>query len=466
MICMMIVATALQANAQKNVTPAQRSGLAGISLPAGSRSDNRLLSRSAASALLEMEAKEKGTALTDSVEVLILPVTYSADSLGQAMKSAGYDMTPVTGTKNWLAQKANRVLWCYYDQTKTETNLYIAVAKSVGPANSAAQSKPAQKDSSLAGPAPAKHATNANVGTLPPATPAGGTPNQGTSVAAGKYAFTTTNFDDGWVAIEKPDWIEVTKGELKVLLHFSNTAIDMSSGQTPIINANAWNVLVAPRYTDKREYHAFNGNMSYLRSSATSAIMTDKLGAQHFVVLFRRGGGLFIEFISPDRASFEKEFGMNISAANNDNLIWSDDALWMKMDNMQNRNKFAVAPQDLAGHWSESSGSIAQMYYVNTGNYAGMNAVSNSAEFWLNADGSYRSQHKGASGMVGNQSFFQQEYKGRYSMNGNWEVSMTNRYNGKTDVFWCQFECVRIGRILHLTDKTSQGIQYHLVRAK
>jgi hypothetical protein len=194
--------------------------------------------------------------------------------------------------------------------------------------------------------------------------------------------------------------------------------------------------------------------------------MTDQQGRQHYVVLFRRGGGLFMEFISPDRASFEKEFSMNISEANNANLVWSDDALWLKMDNMQNRNRFAVALQDLPGSWVESSGAATQLYYVNSGNYAGMNAVSTSAEFWLQTNGSYQSQHKGASGMVGNQSFFQQEYKGKYSMNGNWELSMTNRYQGKTEIFNGYFEVVKGGRILHLSDKSAPGVQYHLARVK
>jgi hypothetical protein len=131
---------------------------------------------------------------------------------------------------------------------------------------------------------------------------------------------------------------------------------------------------------------------------------------------------------------------------------------------MQNRNKFAVAAADLHGNWTESSGLDAQMHYTNTGNYAGMNAISFNAEFWIEPKDSYRNQHKGACGMVGNQSFYQLEYKGRYCINGHWEVSFSNRHNGKTGNCCCQFEGVLKCRILHLQDKQATGMHYHLSR--
>lgn len=227
---------------------------------------------------------------------------------------------------------------------------------------------------------------------------------------------------------------------------------------------NAWNVLIAPRYKAMSQFYLFGGNMSYNRTTCISAYMTDAQNKQWYVVLFRKGGSGWMEFIAPDKATFMQAYGIDISESNNEKLIWSGEEDWEKMLVMQNRNKFAVAPSDLLGNWSESSGSYAQMYNVNTGNYAGMNAVSNSAEFWIEADGSYRSQHSGASGMVGSQTFFSQKYNGRYSMNGNWEVSFTNRHNGKTDTYWCQFEIIRGGRILHLQDKTASGLQYHLTK--
>jgi hypothetical protein len=43
---------------------------------------------------------------------------------------------------------------------------------------------------------------------------------------------------------------------------------------------------------------------------------------------------------------------------------------------------------------------------------------------------------------------------------------MTDRFDGKTDTFLVQFERVQGGRILHLTDKSAPGVQYHLGLAR
>lgn len=439
---------------QKNLQPASSSLVAGIPLPANTKADKRLLIRIAAKTTMDLEAADSNWVLSDNYEVFQLPVGNNndiSDSIITALEDNGWQLLINKRNNKWgLASKGSRRLMIYFETAKKESWLYIAdIAQGQA-------TKPATPPTpTVPPPATPQPVQPANpVQPVKPATPA----------SSGKYQFHTTNFDDGWTATAQPDWVEVSKGNIKVLLHFSNSAIDMSSMQTPTINANALNVLVAPRYKDKQNFYAFNGNMSYWRSSGISATLTDAKGAQYFVILFRRGSGPFIEFITPDQATFEKEFGVSFVASNDQNLMNSYDESWLKMDNMQSRNKFAVAPTDLIGNWSESSGSYLQMYNVNTGNYAGMNAVSNSAEFWIEADGSYRSQHSGASGMVGSQTFFTQKYKGRYIMNGNWEVSFTNRHNGKTDTYWCQFEVVRGGRILHLQDKTASGMQYHLTR--
>ncbi len=440
--------------AQKNVQAASRSSVAGIPLPANTKADKRLLIRVAAKTTMDLEAADSNWVLSDNYEVFQLPVGSNndlSDSIIAALEDSGWQLLINERNNKWgLASKGSRRLIVYFETAKKESWLYIAEivqgqASKPGTPPTPATPKPVA-------PQPVQPANPPQP--VQPAAP----------VAVGSYQFHTTNFDDGWTATATANWVEVSKGSIKVLLHFSNGAIDMSSLQTPTINANAWNTLVAPRYKDKRDFYSFNGNLSFWPSSAISAVLTDHQGQQHFVVLFRRGNGPFIEFISPNQATFEKEFGINITAANDQNLINSYDETWLKMDNMQQRNKFAVAPADLIGHWSENSGSYAQMYNVYTGNYAGMNAISNSAEFWIAADGSYKSQHSGASGMVGSQSFFTQKYNGRYTMNGNWEVSFTNRHNNKTEIYWCQFEAVRGGRILHLQDKTASSLQYHLTR--
>jgi hypothetical protein len=47
--------------------------------------------------------------------------------------------------------------------------------------------------------------------------------------------------------------------------------------------------------------------------------------------------------------------------------------------------------------------------------------------------------------MVGSTKVFDEKYKGKYTMTL-WDVTMTNRYEGKADVFWWEYEAVRGGR--------------------
>jgi len=47
-----------------------------------------------------------------------------------------------------------------------------------------------------------------------------------TSVAAGGYTFTTTNFDDGWTSTVQEDWVQVTKANIRVLIHYPNKNAD------------------------------------------------------------------------------------------------------------------------------------------------------------------------------------------------------------------------------------------------
>jgi hypothetical protein len=57
---------------------------------------------------------------------------------------------------------------------------------------------------------------------------------------------------------------------------------------------------------------------------------------------------------------------------------------------------------------------------------------------------------------------FQQEYRGRWRLDGDWELTLTNRAEGRSDTFLARFEAVRGGRLLHLIDKAHPGMQYTL----
>jgi hypothetical protein len=129
---------------------------------------------------------------------------------------------------------------------------------------------------------------------------------------------------------------------------------------------------------------------------------------------------------------------------------------------MRGANRFAIGA-DVAGTWSSSTSAGIDMYYTATGGYAGMNAASIADTFWFAAKGGYKSEHKGATGMVGRQQVFQAKYKGSWRRTGPWEL-VVKRSDGTTTVYDAHYEAVRGGQVLHLQDKRYSGSKYALVR--
>ncbi len=261
----------------------------------------------------------------------------------------------------------------------------------------------------------------------------------------------TNNFDDGWVAQPFADYVRVTKGSITTLLHYG-IAITDELRSTNDIEGNLFDQLIQPRYTVSNIRKFKNDSYCYFCIYFYEADVIEKATGKKYHLGFRviteKGVSRCIEILSPSAATFQQEF--------------SDQK---KVEAMFNYNKFAVTVSDLVGTWSESSGSYVDMYNTVTGSYAGMNTSSSANSFTFNGDGTYNSNHKGAFGMVGNLKFYDQKYNGNYQVT-NWDITATKRFEGKTDIFWAQFEAVRGGRVLHLTDKSASGIQYHLVKTE
>lgn len=259
----------------------------------------------------------------------------------------------------------------------------------------------------------------------------------------------TTNFDDGWVAQPFEEYTKVTKGGTTVLLHYAIQITD-ELRNTGNIEGTLFDQLIQPRYvvSNLRKYD--NGGSCYFCIYFYEADVVEKTSGKKYYAGFRvlvdNGIARCIEIISPNQAEFAKMFPdqKNIAA-------------------MLDYNKFAVTMADLAGTWQESSGAYVNMYNTVTGAYAGMNTSSSASTFTFNNDGTYNSNHKGAYGMVGSMQFYDQKYNGKSTIT-NWDITLTNRFEGKTDIFWAQFEAVKGGRVLHLTDKKASGIKYHLVK--
>lgn len=274
---------------------------------------------------------------------------------------------------------------------------------------------------------------------------------------SGQFAFTTTNFDDGWSATALADYVEVKKGAMIVRVHYPHNAADQYHSVLRDGLVNAWNILVTPRYSNIRQLQ-FKPIQSYesIAFAEADGIET-ATGKTVHIVLFKKhysnGNGRYIEFVSPDKQQFEAVFGP----------YRNEEFGWEALANMQFRNRFAVAATDLNGQWGSGTYASLQYYYVNSGRSAGATATSLADQYQFNADGSYSSDHSGASGQVGNQKFSRQVYKGKATVS-NWSISLTNRFEGATEKYDAYFEAIRGGRLLILTDRL--GTVWTLVKSR
>jgi hypothetical protein len=213
-----------------------------------------------------------------------------------------------------------------------------------------------------------------------------------------------------------------------------------------------WNQLIVPRYNVSSVRELANETLTYSPVYFYEAEAVDKATGRRsnlgFRVVVASGVASCIEIVAPSKAERERLFPAQ-----------------EKIEAMLNYNKFAVAQADLVGTWDESTSSALNMYNSVTGAYAGMSTTAASNSFVFNADGTYSSRHAGAFGMTGNMRVYDQKYNGRLTVSP-WEITLTDRFDGKTDTFWAQYQAVRGGRILYLTNKAATGIRYALARTK
>jgi len=275
------------------------------------------------------------------------------------------------------------------------------------------------------------------------------------------YQFTTTNFDDGWIGTEQEDWVHLRKDAAVVLIHYAVPDI-RNFCNLDESTAFVWNTLVAPRYKDKanlwirRSWWEDGGPMDgkYFAQSDLTSLET---GQRVHVALIKNGNhGKWIEFITPDKTTFERLF-TPVQEQGGTN--------WDKLSVMGDYNKFAMAPGDLPGNWHSASGAGVEYFNVYTGNSAGMAFASSNTEITFQKDGTYKSVYKGVDNTLngtGNR-YHGVTYQGNY-LAANWELKLTNRFKGVTDTFAAHFEAVKGGRILHLFRGTIEEL--HLFRMK
>lgn len=432
--------------AQKKLVPVQQSTLTGISLPTGSKQDSRMLSVAAAKMLLEMESK-KNNATLSSPEVLVLPpVTtggFNSDSLVKNLSNQGWTISVVEEDKKyaWL-QKGNQNLIMYFSTSAKETGLYFAEASSApvqnqGNNNGIIQTKSPENNQTLQT-TDSVIQTNQTVVVQQPVTNSG-------------FAFTTTNFDDGWTSTVKEDWVEVTKGNIKVLLHYPKEGTIFPADPAPLTNA-AWNILVAPRYSNLKNYKTsyistFDRpylGMGYATENAT--------GKNVFIVFFHQGNTAWLEFVAPDKNTFIQQYKFDPET-----IQWdSNSDLMIPLVNMTGYNKFAVAASDFKGKWTSDFTGIQQLYNVYTGQYAGMNINQSNEEFIFSAGNTYSWKLLAVNGVIGNVKYAEVKSAGQFNVPNNWQVYFSKIETGPR-TFHAFWSCIKGARVLNLLDANAPG---------
>lgn len=443
----LICISAAESFAQKNMTLLTKSALTGIELPAGSQQDKRMLSVSSAKILLDMECNKTDRTVS-ATEVLVIPSAstsgFNKNVLMEKLISQGFGITVSESDKEYaLLQKGSQCLIMYFSESTKESRLYFGLAtsmpvksKQVNNTNDQQTIKASNNQTFETVSAPIQ---NNPVETSKP-------PTATVILPANKgFAFTSTNFDDGWVASEQADWVLVTKGTIRVLIHYPNKQADAYNSVLLDGLRNAWDILVAPKYSSAAnlEFKPYSG---WEPIEFAEADMVEKSsGKQVHVVLFKKnyssGSGKYIEFITSDKISFENEFGVYRESSSG----------WQKMENMASYNRFAVAASDLIGKWtSDFSGAIQ---YVNayTGFDAGMNTHASSENFQFETGSTYKWDLAVASGMVGNIKFQSVKSSGTFSLPNNWQVKFSD-IEGKPRLYNVYFSSIKGLRILWLQD--------------
>lgn len=429
---------------QSKITAVKRSELSGIELPAGAKQDKRVLATASAKTLLDMIASDNQIILMDDVEVFTLNGAVGSgtvEQVKQAAQKAGWQLTPLVGQTNyWLLKKNTASLLIYLESTNRDTQLYLSPVKviettppAISQNTNASQNKTIDPPINSVTVNPSQKEIEQKIVAVPTPTLSSG------------FQFSTTTFDDGWVSTVQEDWVQVTKGNTKVLIHYPNKNADTYNSVLMDGLKNAWNVLVAPKYSSATNFE-FKPIQSWQSVEFAEADAVEKAtGKSVHVVLFKmnysNGSGRYLEFITPDKKTFEQEFG-----------AYHDTSYgWENVEKMANYNKFAVAATDLTGKWTNNFSGTLQYVNAYTGANAGMDTHSSNQNFEFGPQNTYTWDLTVASGMVGYIKFQNVKSSGQFSMPNNWQINFSD-LEGKPKTYNAYFSCAKGVRILWLED--------------
>jgi hypothetical protein len=254
------------------------------------------------------------------------------------------------------------------------------------------------------------------------------------------YAFSTTNFDDGWNATINDNWVKVEKGATAVLLHFGFTLTD--NLRTDITN-NCFYKVAINRYKIIKTYNYAYSVLKDFTYYFLQADAIDKITGKNVFISFqiipKNGVAYCYEIITPSKNEFQQQF-----------------STMDKIEAMAGYNRFAIGPNDLIGTWQEGGGAFTQYYFVSNGNYAGMDIVVGNIKYIFTDRVNYKTDVK----VVRNTVYATEKETGSYNVT-NWEL-ITKNQNQKVSGFNAWFEATKGGRILHMVNKKYTSEHYQL----
>ena len=422
-ITLLLLLISIQSIGQKKLIPVTQSEITGISLPAGSKQEKRMLMVVGGKVLLEIETKEIPISKT---EILSLPLTAagsSLDSLLEQFRALGWIISPVqSDSKYFWLQKNKRSVIGYFSINKKDHALYFGETTSASQ-HQTNSTQSSQLNSTLQQPEqpyvqqPIKsnqeNTTTGNSTKKPEQnniTPQTNHPG---------FTFSTTNFDDGWVSVIKDDWVEVSKPGIKILLRYSS----------PKNITDGWNTLVLPRYNIAGPIMNDYGTPTWQGINYTIWGTTAKekaTGTAVYVAIFEGPGGNCIEIVADNFETLKKELAIvTVQKVDWDPSKSTTNLSWAKMNDLYGRNKFAISTNDLTGTW----------YYgdtVKTGNSsnyskAAVNMITIiTHEFNFSPSGQYLYKKGDGSGFdikEADVKTLYTNYKGKYSA-ANWEIKL------------------------------------------
>ncbi len=265
------------------------------------------------------------------------------------------------------------------------------------------------------------------------------------------FAFTTTNFDDGWTSTVQEDWVEVKKEAITVLIHYPKEGTIFSADPEPLTNA-AWNILVAPRYSSLRNYKTAYISTYHRPYLGFGYLTENSTGKEVYVLLFRQGETGWIEFVAPDKNSFIQQFKFDP-----DMIRWDSETDLLKpLARMATYNKFAIGATDFNGTWTSDFTGLQHLYNAFTGDYFGMNMHQSNQTFEFGAGNTYKWSLLVISGTTGNTKYVNVKSSGKFSVPNNWQISFSD-IEGKPKKYDVYFACIKGARILMMNDAEHPG---------